>query len=202
MRKEYPGPFAGVRVGFALTGSFCTFDAAFECMEALVERGASLTPIISYNVDMLDTKFGTADANKKRLTEITGKPIIHTLTGAEPIGPGRLLDVLVIIPATGNTLAKLAAGIADTPVTMAAKSHLRNGGPVVLGISSNDALAGGAANIGQLLATRNIYFVPFGQDAPLEKPRSIVFIKERVLPAIEAALLGVQVQPVITATPA
>ncbi|MCL2204570.1 MAG: dipicolinate synthase subunit B [Defluviitaleaceae bacterium] len=190
-------PFEKLRVGFALTGSFCTLETAFTCMEALILKGADITPIISHATATLDTRFGTAEETKRRLTLLTGRPPLSTVSEAEPIGPGKLLDILLILPATGNTLAKLAAGIADTAVTMAAKSHLRNNRPVVLALSSNDALAGGAKNIGHLLNTRNIYFVPFNQDAPAEKPRSMVFLTGKVMPAMEAALKGEQVQPII-----
>lgn len=190
-------PFDGVRVGFALAGSFCTFDTAFACMAALVGRGSQVTPIVSPAVATMDTRFISADETREKLIAITGNKPIETLTEAEPIGPGKLLDILLILPATGNTIAKLAAGITDTTVTMAVKSHLRNNRPVVLAISSNDALAGGAANIGRLLNTRNFYFVPFNQDNPKEKPRSLVFLADRVLPALEAALRGEQIQPIL-----
>jgi len=185
------------RIGFALTGSFCTLDTSLEIMQELKAGSAQVLPIISYAVDTTDTKFGTAEGIKKRLAEVTGQPIINTITGAEPIGPGGLLDVLVVLPATGNTLAKIALGITDTPVTMAAKAHLRNNRPLVLGISTNDALAGGAKNIGILLGMRNIYFVPFGQDMPHAKPRSMVFKKEYALAAIAEALEGRQLQPML-----
>jgi len=162
-----------------------------------VAANANVVPIISDAVNTTDTIFGSASNIKKRLAEATGQPIISTLTTAEPIGPKKLLDILVVLPATGNTLAKIALGITDTPVTMAVKAHLRNNRPVVLGISSNDALAGGAKNIGQLLGMRNIYFVPFGQDLPHIKPRSMVFKTEYVLAAIDEALEGRQIQPIV-----
>jgi len=184
-------------IGFAITGSFCTLDVAADIIEALVDGGAKVLPIISYAVDKTDTRFGKAEDIKKGLTEITGQPVINTIPKAEPIGPGKLLDILVVLPATGNTLAKIALGITDTPVTMAVKAHLRNNKPVVLGISSNDALSGGARNIGQLLSMRNIYFVPFGQDMPQDKPRSMVFKKEYAIPAIVEALEGQQLQPIV-----
>jgi dipicolinate synthase subunit B len=187
----------GLRVGFALTGSFCTFETAFGCVEELIACGATVIPIISHATATLDTRFGTAEETKNRLTRLTSHPPICTVAEAEPIGPGKLLDILLILPATGNTLAKLTAGIADTAVTMAAKSHLRNNRPLVLAVSSNDALAGGAKNIGHLLNTRNIYFVPFGQDDPAEKPRSMVFFSEKVVPAVEAAWYGKQLQPIL-----
>ena len=185
------------RIGFAITGSFCTLDVAIQAMKELTDLGADIFPIISFNIDNLDTKFGTADGLKAEIAKITPNPIIRTLTQAEPIGPGRMLDALLVLPATGNTIAKLAMGLADTPVTMAAKSHLRNGGPVILAISSNDALGLGAKNIGLLLAVKNIYFVPFGQDNAQVKPRSIVFIKEHVSTAVAEALEGRQMQPIL-----
>jgi len=189
--------FKGKRIGFALTGSFCTLDIALDIVSQLVESGAEVIPIISHAVDATDTKFGTASEFKKRLTELTGQPIIKTIAQAEPIGPAKLLDILVVLPATGNTLAKVAHGITDTPVTMAVKAHLRNNRPVVLGLSSNDALSGGAKNIGMLLAMRNIYFIPFGQDNPHGKPRSMVLKSEQAIPTIKEALNGQQIQPIL-----
>jgi len=188
---------SGKRIGFALTGSFCTLDTALECMEELLNEGAVLTSILSHSVNEMDTKFGKAADLKEKLAKLTPHPIISTIPQAEPIGPGKLLDALIVLPASGNTIAKLAAGIADTPVTMAVKSHLRNGCPVLIGLSSNDALGTGAKNIGQLLAARNIYFIPFGQDDAKEKPRSMVFNKKYVLPALHEALNGRQIQPLL-----
>ena len=185
------------RIGLALTGSFCTFEAALDIIKSLLSAGAEVVPIISYSVDTMDTRFGSANDIKKRLAELTCKPIINTIKDAEPIGPGKLLDALVVLPATGNTIAKIAYGITDTPVTMAVKAHLRNDRPVVLGLSSNDALGNGAKNVGLLLGMRNIYFIPFGQDQPHEKPRSIVFKNEYALPAIIEALEGRQLQPIL-----
>ena len=187
----------GKRIGFALTGSFCTTETALEIIGGLISRGATVMPILSHTMNTMDTRFGTAHSIKKRLTELTGQPIIKTISEAEPIGPAKLLDILVVLPATGNTLAKIAYGITDTPVTMAVKAHLRNDRPVVLGISSNDALAGGAKNIGLLLGMRNIFFIPFGQDQPYDKPRSMVFKCEYVLPAIAEALNNRQLQPIL-----
>ena len=184
-------------IGIAITGSFCTFDITLECIKQLVENGAKATAILSDNASTLDTKFGTASEFKQKLTKLTGREIIQTIPDAEPIGPQKLLDVLLVLPATGNTLAKITAGIADTPASFAVKSHLRNGGAVVLGISSNDALGAGAKNIGHLLNTKNIYFVPFGQDDCIAKPRSMVFKKEYVIKAVCGALEGRQVQPLV-----
>jgi len=189
--------FEGKRIGFALTGSFCTLDMALDIISELVKSGAEVMPILSDAVDTMDTKFGSAEGLKNRLAELTGQPIIKTISEAEPIGPGKLLDILVVLPATGNTLAKIAYGITDTPVTMAIKAHLRNNRPVLLGLSSNDALGNGAKNIGLLLGMRNIFFVPFGQDNPHEKPRSMVLKGEYTLAAIDEALHGRQLQPIL-----
>ncbi|MCL2404615.1 MAG: dipicolinate synthase subunit B [Defluviitaleaceae bacterium] len=189
--------FEGKRMGFALTGSFCTLDAALTIISDLVRSGAEVVSIISQSVDTMDTKFGTAEGLKEKLTELTGQPVITTILEAEPIGPAKLLDILVVLPATGNTMAKIAYGITDTTVTMAVKAHLRNNRPVVLGLSSNDALGSGAKNIGMLLGMRNIYFVPFGQDNPHEKPRSMVLKGEYTLATIDEALHGRQLQPMV-----
>ena len=189
--------FEGKRIGFALTGSFCTLDMALDIISELVKSGAEVMPILSGVVDTMDTKFGSAEGLKNRLAELTGQPAIKTISEAEPIGPAKLLDILVVLPTTGNTLAKIAYGITDTPVTMAVKAHLRNNRPVLLGLSSNDALGNGAKNIGLLLGMRNIFFVPFGQDNPHEKPRSMVLKGEYTLAAIDEALHGRQLQPLL-----
>lgn len=184
-------------IGVAITGSFCTLTTTIEAIEMLVNEGASVYTILSQAVDSMDTKFGSADELKEQLTKVTGNRIITTIPSAEPIGPGRLLDAIVVLPATGNTIAKISAGIADSTTSFAVKSQLRNGGPIILGISSNDALAAGAKNIGKLLNTKNIYFIPFGQDDYVNKPTSIVFKKEYVVPAVCEALEGRQVQPLL-----
>lgn len=186
------------RVGFALTGSFCTFARALEALERVAERYREVTPILSERSASTDSRFGAAAGFRARIESICGRPAVDTVAGAEPIGPRKLLDVLVICPCTGNTLAKLAAGIADSSVTMAAKSHLRNGRPVVLAVSTNDGLAGAAKNIGALLDKKHIYFVPFGQDDPVGKPTSLVADLSRVPETIEAALRGEQIQPVLS----
>ena len=188
-----------IRIGFALTGSFCTFDTALLCLEDLVKAKADVTGIISNAADETDTRFMTAAALKNSIASITGKPVIRAVKDAEPIGPGKLLDLLLVLPATGNTLAKIANGITDTPVTMAVKAHLRNNLPVVLAVSTNDALGNNAKNIGLLLNMKNIFFVPLGQDDPANKPKSMVFMKDKVIAAIEAALEGRQVQPLLCA---
>lgn len=184
-------------IGFALTGSFCTFDRVFPVVAELSKAGAQVIPILSFNAYSLNTRFFTADEVNKRLTDITGMEPLHTLADVEPIGPKRLLDLLIIAPCTGNTLAKLAMGIADTPVTLAAKSHLRNGRAVLIGVSTNDGLSAAAKNIGELLARRCYYFIPFSQDDAIGKPRSLVAHMEETMRCAEMALEGVQAQPII-----
>ncbi len=186
-----------LNVGFALTGSFCTFRRVLPEMQRLVDAGHNVTPIMSYNAYSLDTRFGKAETFRNDIEKITGNRIIATLTDAEPIGPKKALDILLIEPCTGNTLAKLASGIADTPVTMAAKSHLRNLRPLLIAISSNDALAGAAKNIAMLQNYKNVFFVPYRQDAPEEKPNSIVADFSRTADAIIEALQGRQIQPLL-----
>ncbi|HIT69550.1 MAG TPA: dipicolinate synthase subunit B [Candidatus Aphodomonas merdavium] len=187
----------GKTVGFALTGSFCTFSRVFPQAQALKEAGARVIPIFSFNAWSLDTRFFPAEEVRRRMAEATGEEPLHTLQAVEPFGPQKLLDLLVIAPCTGNTLAKLAAGIADTPVTLAAKSHLRNERPLLLAVSTNDGLAAAARNIGSLLATRHYYFVPYGQDAPEGKPRSLVAHFEQIPACARLALEGRQAQPML-----
>ena len=187
----------GVRVGCAMTGSFCTFRRAFQVWRTLKDGGAVLTPIMSFNAAALDTRFYEAAEVRRVFEEICDRPIIQTLPQAEPIGPKKLLDVLAVMPCTGNTLAKLAAGVADTPVTLAVKSHLRNGRPVVLAVSTNDALAQNARNIGQLMAAKHFYFVPLRQDDHVEKPNSIVADFELLPETLDLALKDTQIQPII-----
>jgi len=184
-------------IGFALTGSFCTLEAAVTQLEGIVAAGANVLPIISNNVNDMDTRFGKADVLKDRLVRITGNQIIKTIPQAEPIGPKGLLDILVVCPCTGNTLAKIAAGVTDTSVTMAVKAHLRNDRPVVIAISTNDGLSGNAQNIGKLLNSKNIYFVPFGQDDPVGKKTSLVAKNELVAETLELALEKIQLQPLL-----
>ena len=186
-----------VKIGFALTGSFCTFDKTIEQIENLVKLGAEVIPIMSYNSYNLDTKFGTASEHINRIKQITNKEIIHTIQEAEPIGPKKMTDIMIIAPCSGNTIAKLANGITDTPVVMSAKSHLRNQRPLVIAISTNDALSGSAENIGKLLNRRNYYFVPFRQDNPITKPRSIVFDSEYIIKTIKYALEREQISPIL-----
>lgn len=189
--------FKNVKIGFALTGSFCTFSKTIEQMENLVKLGAEVIPIMSYNSYTLDTKFGKASDHIDKIKQITGKEIIHTIQEAEPIGPQKMTDIMLICPCSGNTIAKLANGITDTPVVMAAKSHLRNQKPLVIAISTNDALSGSAENIGKILNRKHYYFVPFGQDNPITKPTSLVFNPNLIAETIEKALEGEQIQPIL-----
>ncbi len=187
----------GVRVGFALTGSHCTIGKVLDQMEKLVEAGAQVTPIISDSVNETDTRFGSAAKWKEEIGKRTKNDLITTIPEAEPVGPGKLFDIMIIAPCSGNTLAKLAMGITDTPVLMAAKAHLRNGGPLVLGISTNDGLSINAKNLGLILNMKNIYFVPFGQDNPEEKTNSLVAHMNLICETLEEALKGKQIQPVL-----
>jgi len=185
------------RIGFVLTGSFCTFKHTIPQIKKIVEEGGIVIPIMSRNAYNMDTKFGTAQEFIKEIEEITNKEIIHTIQGAEPIGPKGLTDILIIAPATGNTIGKLTNGITDDVGTMATKSHLRNNNPVVIAISTNDGLAGSAENIGKLLNRNNYFFVPFRQDNPITKPRSLVFDPKYIIPTLEKALEKEQVQPIL-----
>ena len=183
-------------VGFALCGSFCTYKAVFPIMEELSEK-YDLIPIFSFASASTDSRFGTAKDHISRAEAICGRPVLASIPEVEPFGPKKTLDALIIAPCTGNTLAKLSHSIADTPVTMAAKSHLRNGRPVIVAISTNDALAGAAENIGKLLAKKNYYFVPFGQDDPKEKPTSMVADFTKIPDTLTLALEGKQLQPML-----
>jgi len=183
-------------IGFAMCGSFCTFSEVFPVME-LLSRDYQVIPIFSGAAGRIDSRFGTAGEHLRLASEICGTPALTSIPEVEPIGPKKLLDALVIAPCTGNTLAKLAHSIADTPVTMAAKSHLRNGRPVIIAVSTNDGLAGAAENIGKLLARKHYYFVPFGQDDPVKKPASLIADFSRLPQALEEALEGRQLQPLL-----
>ena len=187
----------GKNIGFCMTGSFCTFKNVIEQLSELKKTGANIIPIMSFNSYNLDTKFGKASEFIKTVEDITGNKIINTIQDAEPIGPKQMTDIIVIIPCTGNTLAKLSNGITDTPVLMATKSNLRNGNNVVIGVSTNDGLSGSAQNIGKLLNRRNFYFVPFRQDNPITKPRSLVFDPKLIIKTIELALENEQIQPIL-----
>lgn len=187
----------GIKIGVAMCGSFCTFSKAFEQMIKLKAAGAELTPIMSYHAATLDTRFGTAEENIMTAENICGRGVINTIPLAEPVGPKKMFDLLIVCPCTGNTMAKLAAGITDTPVTMAVKSHLRNGRPVLIAAATNDALSASAKNIGSLLNIKNIYFVPFKQDDFVKKPRSAVADFSMIPEAAKAALNGRQLQPIL-----
>ncbi|GHU68670.1 dipicolinate synthase subunit B [Clostridia bacterium] len=191
------GQLKGKQIGFALTGSFCTFARALNVVRALVEAGASVQPILSYAAAQSDTRFMKARDLISQLTTITGKMPWRTLQQVEPIGPQRKVDMLVVAPATGNSLAKLAHGITDTPALLAVKSTLRNGSPIVLAVSTNDGLAAAAQNIGILLSRKHIFFVPFGQDDPKGKPTSLVANMEMIPKTCALAFMGEQVQPIL-----
>ena len=185
-----------MEIGFALCGSFCTFQQVFPAMEQLAELH-HVIPIFSFAAASIDSRFGLAAEHLRKAEEICGRKPMQTIAEVEPIGPKKLLDALIIAPCTGNTLAKLAHSIADTPVTMAAKSHLRNGRPVIVAISTNDALAGAAENIGKLMTRKHYYFVPFRQDDAFGKPTSIVGDFDRIPLTLDAAINGQQIQPLL-----
>ena len=187
----------GKKIGFVLTGSFCTFQKVIPKIKELKKLEAEIIPVMSYNSYNLDTKFGKAKDFIEEIEDITGNKIIHTIQGAEPIGPKKMTDIMIIAPCSGNTMAKLACDIIDTPAVMAAKSHLRNERPLVIAPSTNNGLSGNAENIGKLLNRRNYYFVPFRQDNPITKPRSIVFDAEYIIKTIEFALNGEQINPIL-----
>lgn len=187
----------GKKIGVAFTGSFCTYKKVFEELKKLVEEGAEVQTIFSNASQTIDNRFGKAADFVADAEKITGIKPMMTINQAEPIGPKSLLDLLVILPCTGNTIAKLANGITDTPVLMAAKAHLRNEKPLVVSVSTNDALGMNMKNIGLLLNAKHLYFVPFGQDDPVKKPNSMVAHTELLIPTVEAALQGRQYQPII-----
>ena len=188
----------GVRIAYALTGSYCTFAESIATMKSLAEKGAVLIPIMSDNAYSTDTRFGTAEEFVGQIEAICSRAVIHTIKDAEPVGPTKMADIMVVAPCTGNTLAKLAGSITDTAVTMAVKSHIRNARPVVLCIATNDALAGTAKNLGALMNMRNYYFVPLRQDDSNAKPTSVVADFGKLEVTILAALNGKQIQPVLS----
>lgn len=190
------------RVGFAFCGSFCTFHKAMDALEKVKARFGDVTPIVSENSAALDTRFGAAHDWLREMERICDKRVIDSLVKAEPLGPKKLLDALVICPCTGNTLGKLASGVADSTVTLAAKAHLRNGRPLIIAVSTNDALASSAKSIGVLLDKKHVYFVPFRQDDPQGKPTSLVADFSLVPDTVAAALKGEQLQPLLLAPPA
>lgn len=189
--------FSKYNIGFGITGSFCTFAKARKEVEHLCDMGANVIPVFSFQAQKCDTRFGSAKEYVEGICEITGNEGIKTIPAAEPIGPNNFLDIMVIAPCTGNTAAKLCNGIIDTPVLMAAKAHMRNGKPLVIAISTNDALGANFKNIGMLMNMKQIYFVPFGQDNHKSKPNSLVAKMELLPDTIEYALERKQIQPVL-----
>lgn len=187
----------GKTVGYALSGSHCTFEEVMPQIQRFVDAGANVIPIVSNSLVTTDTRFGTAEKWRNELTRITGNEIISSIVQAEPLGPSKKIDVLTIAPCTGNTTSRLANAITDSAVLMAAKAQMRNSRPIVLAISTNDGLGLNAANIAKLLVTKNIYFVPFGQDDPINKPNSLVARMDLIMEACEAALQGKQLQPML-----
>lgn len=187
----------GLRIGYAVTGSFCTFGRSFEQAEILRSMGAELIPIMSEHASGISTRFGTAIENIARLEKICGREVITTIGGAEPIGPMNMTDIMVVAPCTSNTAAKLASSICDGCVTMSVKSHLRSGKPVLLAIASNDSLLGSAKNLGELFNRKNYYFVPMLQDDCEKKPASLVAEFSMLPKAVEAAMNGIQLRPII-----
>jgi len=197
LRQALSNRLVGVKIGVVLTGSHCTVGEVLPFIQELKDEGGQIFPIFSYTVDHTDSRFYQADDLKDQIGLVTAEPIINTIVGAEPIGPKKLLDVVLIAPATGNTIAKLANGIVDTPALMAAKAQLRNGRPIVIAVSTNDGLGINARNIGMLLNMKNIYFVPFRQDNPAEKANSLVADMELITDTVVYALQGKQIQPVL-----
>lgn len=192
-----PETLKGLRIGYAMTGSFCTFDKCFKEAEILVDMGAELLPIMSENATSISTRFGTAENNVRCIETICGRSAISTIEDAEPIGPKSMTDIIVVAPCTSNTASKLAGSITDTAVTMAVKSHLRSGKPVLLAIASNDSLLGSAKNLGILFNRKNYFFVPMLQDDCVKKPASLVAEFSMIPEAITAALDGIQLRPII-----
>lgn len=187
----------GLKIGIAFTGSFCTYQGAMEELKHLASEGAELYPIMSFHSQQIDSRFGKAADLRNQIEEICSRTAMDSIETAEPIGPSGFLDILIIMPCTGNTIAKLANGITDSPVLMAAKAHLRNEKPLLISLSTNDALGMNFKNIGLLMNCKHIYFVPFGQDAPDKKPNSMIAHIDLLIPATLAALEGRQLQPVI-----
>ncbi len=187
----------GKRIGFGLTGSHCTYDAVFPEIEKLVNAGAEVVPIVTATVKNTTTRFGKGEDWVKRIEELTGHKVIDSIIAAEPLGPKMPVDCMVVAPITGASMSKFANALSDSPVLMAAKATLRNQKPVVLGISTNDALGLNGVNIMRLMSTKNIYFIPYGQDDPFKKPNSMVARMSMLVETVEEAILGKQIQPVI-----
>ena len=187
----------GKRIGFGLTGSHCTYDAVFPEIEKLVNAGAEVVPVVTATVKNSTTRFGKGEDWVKRIEELTGHKVIDSIVAAEPLGPKMPVDCMVVAPITGASMSKFANALSDSPVLMAAKATLRNQKPVVLGISTNDALGLNGVNIMRLMSTKNIYFIPYGQDDPFKKPNSMVARMSMLVETVEEAILGKQVQPVI-----
>lgn len=189
--------FSGLKIGYAVTGSFCTFEKSFNQAEILRKMGAELIPIMSENASSISTRFGSAEENLKKLENICGCKVIKSIADAEPIGPKNLTDIMIVSPCTSNTASKLANSITDSAVTMAVKSHLRGGKPVILAIASNDSLMGSAKNLGILFNMKNYYFVPMRQDDYIKKPSSLVAEFSMIPQTVESALKGIQLRPII-----
>ena len=189
--------WSALRIAYVFTGSYCTLDKSLAALVQLGARGVRLLPVFSFSVSQWDSRFGTAAEWRQRVEEVCGQPVLDTLSLVEPIGPHKMADILVVAPCSGNTIAKLAAGITDTPALMAVKSHLRIDRPVVLALASNDALSANAANIGQLLNRKHIYFVPFYQDDPVNKPHSLTADLRLLMDTLDQALAGRQLQPLL-----
>ena len=189
--------FSGLKIGYAVTGSFCTFEKSFNQAEILRKMGAELIPIMSENASSISTRFGSAEDNLKKLENICGCKVIKSIADAEPIGPKNLTDIMIVSPCTSNTASKLANSITDSAVTMAVKSHLRGGKPIILAIASNDSLMGSAKNLGILFNMKNYYFVPMRQDDYIKKPSSLVAEFSMIPQTVESALKGIQLRPII-----
>ena len=187
----------GINLGLCMCGSFCTFSEVLKEVTALSKRNINIYPILSYNADSINTRFGAVEDFRDKLYDISGNNIISTIKDAEPIGPQKLLDIMLVAPCTGNTLAKLNNGITDTPVTMACKAHLRNNKPLVIALATNDALGISLKNIGGLITRKNIYFVPLSQDNPEKKPLSMIADFSKIYDTLALAIEGKQIQPII-----
>ncbi len=187
----------GINLGLCMCGSFCTFSEVLKEVTALSKKNINIYPILSYNADSINTRFGAVEDFRDKLYDISGNNIISTIKDAEPIGPQKLLDIMLVAPCTGNTLAKLNNGITDTPVTMACKAHLRNNKPLVIALATNDALGISLKNIGGLITRKNIYFVPFSQDNPEKKPLSMIADFSKIYDTLALAIEGKQIQPII-----